>query len=159
VVHGVLIRPAAPSDLDGVGEVVGSADRVAVRLQAAERGDDGMLVAEVSSRIVGVASVRWSNPCDAPNPWLYGLHDAAEARRRGIGRALVEAAEELGRRRGAEHMSLDVDVDDAAAIAFYETLGYAVVRRHRHRWRSVDPRTGRIVEEGTAPILIMRRRL
>jgi ribosomal protein S18 acetylase RimI-like enzyme len=145
-------------DLDSVSPLAGSRDRAEVRLRAAEDGEETMLVAVLASGIVGAASIRWSQGCDPPNPCLYGLHVAAETRGRGIGRALVRAAEELGRQRGADHMSLDVDVDDARAISFYEALGYTVIRHHHHRWRSLDPRTGAVINEGTAPTVIMRHR-
>lgn len=118
-----------------------------------------MLVGVLSGSIVGAESIRWADGCDPPNPWLYGLHVDAGVQRQGVGRTLVRAAEECGRRHGADHMSLDVDIDDAAAIAFYEVLGYAVVRRHQHRWQSLDPCTGKVINEGTAPTLIMRRPL
>ncbi len=94
-----------------------------------------------------------------PNPWLYGLHVAIEVQRQGIGRTLVRTAEELGRRRGADQMSLDVDVDDAIAVTFYGALGYTVVRHHQYRWRSLDPVTAAVIDEGTAATLIMRRPL
>jgi len=156
---GLVIRSVTPADGADVGALVGSPDRAEVRLQAAVRGVEDMLVAAVSSRIVGAASIRWSGGCDPPNPWLYGLHVAAEVRRHGVGRALMAAAEELARRRGADHLSLDVDVDEAGAIAFYTALGYSVVRPHRQRWRSHDPPNGAVTREGTAPTLILRRSL
>jgi ribosomal protein S18 acetylase RimI-like enzyme len=84
---------------------------------------------------------------------------AADVRRRGIGRALVRAVEDLARQHGAGHMSLDADIDEAGAIAFYQVLGYTVVRPHQHHWRALDPRTGAVIDEGTAPTLIMRRPL
>jgi ribosomal protein S18 acetylase RimI-like enzyme len=158
-VPGLVIRPVTRADGAGVGALTGSPDRAEVRLQAAERGDEDMLVAAVPSRIVGAVSIRWSDGCDPPNPWLYGLHVAADARRRGVGRALMTAAEELARRQGAAHLSLDVDVGEAGAMAFYTALGYAAVRPHRHRWRSLDPRTGAVIREGTASTLILRRAL
>jgi ribosomal protein S18 acetylase RimI-like enzyme len=156
---GAVVRPAAAADGADVGALVGSPDRAEVRLQAAARGAEDMLVAATPSRIVGAVSIRWSAGCDPPHPWLYGLHVAADVRRRGVGRALMAAAEELARRHGAGHLSLDVDVDEAGAIAFYTALGYFVVRPHRHRWRALDPRTGSVIREGTAPTLIMRRAL
>jgi len=118
-----------------------------------------MYVAVLSGGIVGVASIRWVDGCDPPHPWLYGLHVATEVQRMGVGRALVRTAEDVARDRGARQMSLDVDIDDARAIKFYEALGYAVVRNHRHHWRSIDWRTGTVVAEGTAPTLIMRQPL
>lgn len=159
MIPGVVIRPARSSDLGGVSPLAGSRDRAEVRLQAAEEGGEEMLVAVLASRIVGAESIRWSQGCDPPHPWLYGLQVAADVRGRGIGRTLVRAAEELGRQRGASHMSLDVDVDEAGAIAFYEALGYTVVRHHQHHWRARDPRTGAVTGEGTAPTLIMRHAL
>ena len=151
-----VVRPAAASDLRAVTPLAGSADRAAARLQAAAGGHDGMLVASGPGGVVGAVSVRWTGGCRPPHPWLYGLHVAAANRREGIGRALVRAAEELARRRGADRMTLDVDVDDTAAIRFYEALGYAAVEPHLHHWRAVDPRTGETTGEGTAPTVIMQ---
>lgn len=153
------IRPVAAADLEGVTPLAGSPDRAEMRLRAAELGDDTMLVAQRSGAIVGVASVRWTGGCDPPNPWLYGLHVAPQFLRKGFGRALVRAAEDLARQRGADHTSLDVDIGDTRAITFYQVLGYTVVRPHQHRWRALDPRTGAVINEGTAPTLIMRRPL
>ena len=152
----MVIRPAAAADLEGVTPLSGSPDRAEARLRAAESGDDSMLAAVLSGGIVGAVSIRWRGGCDPPNPWLYGLYVAAAVQRKGIGRALVRACEDIARRRGAEHMSLDVDIDDAGAIGFYEVLGYTVVRNHQHHWRSLDPATGAVLNEGTAPTLIMR---
>ncbi|MEV6491316.1 GNAT family N-acetyltransferase [Actinoplanes sp. NPDC051633] len=155
----VTIRAAAGSDLDALAELAGSRDRAEVRLQAAARGDDSMLVAVTAGVVVGVNSVRWRDGCDPPHPWLYGLAVDASHRRRGIGTELVRAAETMSSERDAGTVSLDVDVDDPAAIAFYEQLGYVIARAHEHRWRAIDPRTGAVTGEGIVPTWIMRRPL
>jgi ribosomal-protein-alanine N-acetyltransferase len=49
------------------------------------------------------------------------------ARRRGIGRALMEAAEGEGRRRGARLATLEVRRSNAPAIALYRTMDYRQV--------------------------------
>jgi ribosomal protein S18 acetylase RimI-like enzyme len=147
------------SDLERVTPLAGSRDRAQARLRAAELGDDSMLVATLSDEIVGAASIRWTGGCVPPHPWLYGLHVAAQAQRKGIGRELVKAAEDIARQRGADHMTLDVDIDDARAVTFYEALGYTAIKHHEHHWRTLDPRTGMVVDEGTAPALIMRQSL
>ncbi|MFC6023492.1 GNAT family N-acetyltransferase [Plantactinospora solaniradicis] len=159
VIHDLSIRAVTSSDLEALVSLTGSRDRALVRLQAAQHGDDSMLVAVRSSTVVGVESIRWRDGCDAPHPWLYGLEVAAGLRRQGMGRALVLAAEVLSRQRGAGQLTLDVDTDDDAASAFYSALGYTVARPHRHHWRSLDPHTGAVVAEGYAPTLIMRRAL
>jgi ribosomal protein S18 acetylase RimI-like enzyme len=155
----LVIRAVTPRDLEDITALAGSRDRAIVRLRAAERGAESTAVAVSEAQPVGVVSVRWRTGCDPPHPWLYGLHVAARVRRRGVGRGLVRYAEAECGRRGADHLSLDVDVDDAEAITFYEALGYAVVRRHQHRWRSLDPQSGAVTAEGTAPTFIMRRAL
>jgi ribosomal protein S18 acetylase RimI-like enzyme len=155
----LTIRPAVATDLERVTPLAGSPQRAETRLRAAESGDDSMLVAVLSGDIAGAASIRWTKGCDPPHPWLYGLHVTPRTRRQGVGRALMEAAEDLARQRGAEQMSLDVDIDDTRALAFHEMLGYTVVRRHQHHWRSLDLHTGAVLDEGTVPTLIMRRRL
>ncbi|MGI5211753.1 GNAT family N-acetyltransferase [Plantactinospora sp. CA-290183] len=155
----LLIRAARFSDIDHCARLAGSKDRAEVRLQAVERGEESMLVAVLAGNVVGVESIRWRDGCDPPHPWLYGLSVGASARGRGIGRALVEAAEAMCVSSGAESISLDVDVDDARALGFYAHLGYLVIRGHVHRWRSIDPRTRAVVATGHASTWIMRRGL
>ncbi len=50
-------------------------------------------------------------------------------RRRGIGRALMEALEGELRAEGARRLRLEVRGSNAAARGLYESLGYRVVRR------------------------------
>lgn len=156
---GLLIRPAAWSDLEAIAPLAGSPQRARVRLQAADHGGDSMVVAVLPPRVVGVVSIRWRHGCDPPHPWLYGLHVAATCRRQGVGRALMGAAEDLARRRGVDCLSLDVDTDDDTAQSFYAALGYTFVRPHNHRWRSIDPSTGAVLSEGVVPTLVMERSL
>jgi ribosomal protein S18 acetylase RimI-like enzyme len=50
-------------------------------------------------------------------------------RRRGVGAALLEAAEDEARRRGLPYMTLMVTEENAAARALYERAGYFTERR------------------------------
>lgn len=47
-------------------------------------------------------------------------------RRRGLGRALMRAAENLARDRGSRTICLEVGVRNAGAIEFYKRLGYKI---------------------------------
>jgi ribosomal protein S18 acetylase RimI-like enzyme len=56
--------------------------------------------------------------------YLAELYVAPESRGRGLGRALMEAAIEVAREKGADHMDLGTSEDDVAARALYESLGF-----------------------------------
>jgi ribosomal protein S18 acetylase RimI-like enzyme len=60
----------------------------------------------------------------ADDCWLEDLYVAEEARGAGLGRALVSTALERARARGCRRIELDVNEDNAAALAFYEQLGF-----------------------------------
>ena len=53
------------------------------------------------------------------------------ARRRGVGRALVEAAAVLARGAGAQEMFLEVATDNPAALGLYAGTGFATVGQRR----------------------------
>lgn len=67
-----------------------------------------------------------------PNVWYDGpvalldeLYVAPELRGRGLGSALLAAAEAVTRQRGGELLEINVDGDDTDARCFYERHGYA----------------------------------
>jgi ribosomal protein S18 acetylase RimI-like enzyme len=75
---------------------------------------------------VGIAMVRfretvWSDKLDA---YLEELYVVPERRGEGLGRAIMERALELARERGAGRIDLGTAVDDRAARALYESLGF-----------------------------------
>lgn len=70
---------------------------------------------------------------------LLTLAVAPEARRQGLGRALLAAFEAEARDRGAQAAFLEVAADNAAAIALYSGAGYA----ERGRRPAYYPRSGR----------------
>jgi ribosomal protein S18 acetylase RimI-like enzyme len=62
---------------------------------------------------------------DAPECYLAELYVAPALRGQGLGRALMEAAIEVARNRGAAWMDLGTSEDDVAARALYESLGFS----------------------------------
>lgn len=60
--------------------------------------------------------------------WIGGVGVVPAERRRGTGRALMQAAQEEARARGVERIWLEVIVENTQAVALYEQLGYGHVR-------------------------------
>jgi ribosomal protein S18 acetylase RimI-like enzyme len=84
--------------------------------------------ADGHERPMGICQLRyrltvWTGADDC---WLEDLFVEGEARRSGLGRALVTAAFERARQRGCRRMELDVDERNAGAIAFYDRLGLTI---------------------------------
>jgi ribosomal protein S18 acetylase RimI-like enzyme len=61
---------------------------------------------------------------DGHRGWVYYLAVAPDARRAGLGRALMQAAEAWLRERGAPKLQLMVREGNAEALAFYRALGF-----------------------------------
>ena len=62
---------------------------------------------------------------DGHRGWIYYLAVAPQWRRRGLGRAMVDAAEVWLRARGVPKLQLMVRNDNHEALAFYAALGLA----------------------------------
>jgi GNAT superfamily N-acetyltransferase len=124
----------------------GAASFHARRFARQERGESTYLVAWLDGRPVGHAEMRWIG-CDAPDvraarpgcPEIGGLGVwPEELRSRGIGTALVHAAEELARKRGITVVGLGVAKDNPRAAALYAGLGYRPLIDYVDRWSYED---------------------
>jgi RimJ/RimL family protein N-acetyltransferase len=103
-----------------------------------KHADAALLVAEEQGNVVGRLSiVRDSHP-SSPHVADLGLMVAASHRRRGIGRALLAAAEEWARRAGVSKLELHVFPHNEAAIALYEGFGYEREGFRRRHYRRPD---------------------
>ena len=76
---------------------------------------------------VGVAQLRFRFSVwrAAPDAWREDLFVAQDARRAGVGDALVALAIERARERGARRIELDANEENAAALALYERHGFS----------------------------------
>ena len=64
---------------------------------------------------------------------IEDLYVAPDARRSGLGRAMVETALERARERGCRRAELDVNEANAAAVAMYEGFGFGIKNPHGGR--------------------------
>ncbi|WP_406717359.1 N-acetyltransferase family protein [Streptomyces althioticus] len=91
-------------------------------------GPDAHLVAEDDGRVVGYVRLLPASPLETNAHVLQicGLVVAEEARGKGAGRALVRAAVEEARRRGARRITLRVLGPNTVARTLYTSEGFAV---------------------------------
>ncbi len=91
--------------------------------RAVER--DLFFVADVEGTVAGTVMGGY----DGHRGWVYAVAVRPEQRRRGIGTALVRRLEKALAARGCLKVNLQVRATNAAVVAFYERLGYAVEER------------------------------
>jgi len=81
-----------------------------------------VLVAEEAGRLAGAVEVR----VEGATGYFGMLAVDASARRAGVGRALVQAAEDHCRRAGCTVMTMSTGEDRAELIPYYSKMGYRV---------------------------------
>ena len=84
-----------------------------------------LLVGHAGERLVATAMGGW----DGHRGWLYQVAVAPDARGRGYGRGIVEAAEARLRARGCAKLNLQVLASNEIAVGFWRRLGYRVEER------------------------------
>ena len=129
----IRIRRAAPADLDDlvrIEERVFATDRVPRRSfrRFLASPSSVLTVAVRDGTIVGYALVLFRANSEVAR--LYSIAVVPPARRRGVGVALLAAAEATAHARGCRALRLEVHEKNAAAIARYRKAGYALFGRH-----------------------------
>ncbi len=92
--------------------------------KAVEAGELEVLAARAEERMVGVAVLAYRLSISAAGLFasIEDLYVRPDERRRGVGRALLEAVENRCTARGVSYVEAQVEDEDAAA--FYTALGY-----------------------------------
>ena len=123
-----MIRTATAADIDAVLALWDTAgppskslpDTPTGVLALLARDPEALLVAEEDGEIVGTAIVTF----DGWRCYVYRMAVAHSHRRRGIGRALVEAAEARIRGLGGVRLDALILKQDEDAQAYWSSLGY-----------------------------------
>ena len=108
-----------PADLALLEERVAAAASAAARVE--DEQDLAILVRDADGRLVaGISGLVWAGCCELQAMWVD-----ERLRGRGLGRALMVAAEDEARRRGCGLVAFHAY--DLLAKSLYERLGYEVV--------------------------------
>ncbi len=150
------VRVATPADRDAwlrlraalwPGDAPGDAEEHAREIDAHldARGEDARwpqeaLLAELDGEVVGLAEVSvrpYAEGCETRDVgYLEGWYVAPGHRRRGVGRALVRAAEAWARARGCAELASDTDPDNDVSRRAHAACGFedaGLVRCFRRR--------------------------
>jgi GNAT superfamily N-acetyltransferase len=136
----VTVREARPEDAEALASLVAElgypdeVERVAARAVAfAAEPASILFVAERDGQLLGLVSATVMPLLHEDGSWcrVSALVVAEAARREGVGRALVGAAEAFARSRGCRYSEVTSGerLDREAAHRFYEALGYKEVSR------------------------------
>jgi GNAT superfamily N-acetyltransferase len=131
VTANLEIRPASDPDLAAMVAVLGERHWFTDRLARQQRGGGVLLVAWLEGRPVGEVFLE-CEPATEPEvrrqlpgvPRLDHLEVLGPFWGRGIGTALIRAAEASARRLGYERIALGVGLDNPRARRLYARLGY-----------------------------------
>ncbi len=134
---GVRVRAMMVADAAGVAVLSGqlgypaSAEQIEARFRGLSREpDSSVFVAEgEDGRLAGWIHVLARRFLESDlHAEIAGLVVDAGARRGGVGRALIEAAEDWARERGCATVRVRSNMRRVEAKPFYERMGYRVVK-------------------------------
>jgi GNAT superfamily N-acetyltransferase len=129
------LREAKPDDAPVLADLVtqlgypSRIEQVLARLTTLLPAEQGLLVAEVNGAVVGVVHVnRWANLVLDDSAEIVALVVDKDWRDQGIGRALLQAAEEWAKRRGCITLQVRTNVVRQRAHEFYFQNGFQHVK-------------------------------
>jgi len=136
-VPDLTVRPADVEDAETIGRLLHDfnsefeeptpgpralAERVRQLLAG---GETAVLLGGAGPDGVAVLRFRPAIWTESLECYLAELYVVPDRRGQGLGRALMEVAIELARKKGANHMDLGTSEDDVAARGLYERLGFS----------------------------------
>lgn len=131
------IRAAGPEDVPELARLAGelgypsTAAQIGARLKrvTADRKHTVMVAADDAGRLAGWVHVFINKLLESdPRAEIGGLVADPARRRQGIGRALMQHAEDWARQQGVVMVSLRSNIKRADARPFYERIGYTAAK-------------------------------
>jgi RimJ/RimL family protein N-acetyltransferase len=154
----MLVRQATPLDAEAFAAVVAAVaeegwlaseppvdvEAFACRVRTMLAGGDTLFVADDGGAILGTAGLHVTRAAGVVS---LGMAVVAQARGRGCGRALLEAAIAHARAAQCHKIELEAWPDNERAIALYERFGFEVegLRRDHYRRRDGSLRSSQIM--------------
>ena len=142
-----VIRPARPTDAAALSALLAElgfpADETTTeqRLRALEHAGETVLVAAVDDIPSGFASVHATPVLHRPTAVgrITALLVTSSMRGHGLGRALVEAAEDWSRQRGCGLIEVTCNLRLTSAHAFYQHLGFEITSARFAKQLAAEP--------------------
>jgi GNAT superfamily N-acetyltransferase len=144
----VHVRPATVADADAIGRLLDqlgyptASAEVPARLdRLIDDGRAAVMLAECGGEVIGLATVHVLAVLHRRSrvAWLTALVVDEAMRGTGVGRALVEAVEELARQSGCERLSVTTHEDRSGAHAFYRRIGMTATGRRFGKTLGAEP--------------------
>jgi len=128
----LIVRDAHSDDTPGLARLITAlgypsrADQIQDRLALMQPGTYRTLIAQegdITAGFIGLLTLSVYEH-DAPIGWILALCVAEDRRRRGIGRALLDAADEHYRAQGVVDVRLHSGFQRDGAHEFYDKMGF-----------------------------------
>ncbi len=108
-------------------------------------GVSGYLAVNASTEAYGMLILRSiADECE-----ILALGILKEMRRQGLAREMITHALKIEKQRGVRHVHLEVQEDNASAIAFYESLGFLPSGRRKNYYATPEGRKDAILMHRT----------
>ena len=134
-IDGLVVRPIRDGDTEAIGEALrqlGTPEHTERGLERQNEGLGAFFIAWLKGEAVGYITAHWRASPRSPQNWLDGETAYFEdfivverLRGRGIGTAVMAAAESMALDRGLRRMTIGVGVENEGARRLYRRLGYA----------------------------------
>jgi ribosomal protein S18 acetylase RimI-like enzyme len=141
-----ITRVATPADAAAISSLLFEFNREALspeelgqRMEQAQ-GLETVFLGELDGGLAGLLVLRTAPTVASAQDWaeITELYVQPASRRRGVGKALTDAALAHARRHGCTEVHLLVDPQNTPALSFYQAAGF-----HRDSWEMVQKLQGR----------------